>query len=178
MSTTTFIDRLVRAARYAGVGESQSDIARSLEVSRQRVNRWFHHGAEPDADQTLEIAKRWKINPDWLKNGNGDMLPVVGDGLSLEERDLIRNYRSATPQVRQVISTMARAVRKSVVTFALAIPPLLAPDPVSAAVLHNQKHGSVAYVITIAWRRLCRRISELAWACALGHGALRISDRR
>ena len=122
----TFTDRLLQAARHAGVGDSQSDIARSLEITRQCVNRWFRSGAEPDADTTLEIARRWKISAEWLKHGVGDMLQEPGDGLTVDERELVKNYRSATPRVRDVISRMARAVRKSVVTISLGIPPLLA----------------------------------------------------
>lgn len=132
-----FTERLKRAARHVGVGDSQSDIARALDVSRQRVNRWFRYGAEPDADQTLEIAKRWQIDVEWLKNGTGEMLPTPSDGLSAEERELVRNYRSATPQTRQVIATMARAVRKSVVAVVLAIPPLLSAPKAEAAPLFN-----------------------------------------
>jgi hypothetical protein len=40
--------------------------------------------------------------------------------------------------VRQVIRTMVRAVRKSMVMIAVAIPPFLAPASSDAGVLHNQ----------------------------------------
>lgn len=154
---TPFIDRLQRAAKFAGVGESQSEIADSLGLARQTVNRWFK-GGEPNAEQTFGIARAWRVSPEWLKSGVGDMLPNPGDGLTLEERDLIRNYRSATPQVRQVISTMARAVRKTVVTLGMAIPPLLASDPTSASVLHKPNHNPSASLIHIFLQRWMRAI--------------------
>lgn len=149
---STFIERLQSAARFSGVAESQSEIADSLHLARQTVNRWFK-GGEPNAEQTFAIARRWRVSPEWLKSGVGEMLPAPGDGLSQEERDLIRHYRSATPQVRQVISTMTRAVRKSVVTIAMAIPPLLVSNPTEARVLHNQNFGSALSEYTLRARR-------------------------
>jgi transcriptional regulator with XRE-family HTH domain len=165
---TPFIDRMLRAAKHAGVGESQSEIADSLGLARQTVNRWFK-GGEPNAEQTFSIARTWRVSPEWLKSGTGEMLPSPGDGLSLEEKDLIRNYRSATPQVRQVISTMARAVRKSVVTIALAIPPLLAPKPADAAILHNQNSSAVGGLNTHWMRRVIRWLSTFVNVCAPCH---------
>ena len=147
-----FIERLQHAARFAGVGDSQSEIADSLGLARQTVNRWFK-GGEPNAEQTFAIARNWKVSPEWLKSGVGDMLPDPGDGLSQEERDLIRHYRSATPQVRQVISTMTRAVRKSVVTVAMAIPPLMGSSPADARLLHNHFSGSALAEYTLRARR-------------------------
>lgn len=132
---TEFLERLKAAARFAGVGETQTEIAFSLGLNRQTVNRWFH-GSEPSADQTFNIAQRYGVDPQWLKTGVGEIRPPT-DGLASDERELVKNYRSATPQVRQVIRTMARAVRKSVVTVALAIPPLIAQKPADAATLHN-----------------------------------------
>lgn len=135
---TPFIERLKRAARSAGVGESQANIADALGIARQTVNRWFM-GGEPNADQLLSIARRWRVSADWLKSGQGEMQPAPNGGeLSNDERDLIRHYRSASPQIRQVISTMARAVRKSVVAIAMAVPPFLVPQQGDARVLHNR----------------------------------------
>ena len=133
-----FRGRLQEAARYAGVQEHQAAIAASLNLSRQTVNRWFH-GYEPNAKMVAHIARCWGVDSIWLTNGTGTMLPTPSpDGLSVEERELVRDYRSATPKVRDVIRTMARAVRKSAVTIALVIPPLLAPAPADAGVLHNR----------------------------------------
>jgi transcriptional regulator with XRE-family HTH domain len=134
-----FHERLQQAAKWAGVGESQVDIAASLNLNRQTINRWFQ-GGEPNASMLLLIARSWGVDPEWLKSGEGDMLPAPdgnGAALSNEERELIKNYRSASSQVRGVIRTMARAVRKSMVVISLAVPPLLAPDDAQAGVLHK-----------------------------------------
>ena len=148
-----FTKRLQEAARHAGVSDHQAGIAAALNLSRQTVTRWFH-GYVPNAKMLLHIAAAWGVDPDWLATGAGRMLPNP-DGLTPEERDLVKDYRSATPKVREVIRTMARAVRKSVVTIAAVIPPLLAPTPSDATTLHN------AYCdggIRIAFRRWLRSL--------------------
>lgn len=129
---TGFLDRLQRAASRAGVGETQSEIAEALGLNRQTVHRWFK-GGEPEADQVFEIARRWNVSAAWLKSGFGEMLPTPSEGYSQDERELVRYYRSASPQVRHVISTMVRAVRKAVVTVALAVPPLLVTNQTDAS---------------------------------------------
>lgn len=152
-----FHERLQQAAKWAGVGDSQVDIAASLNLNRQTINRWFQ-GGEPNAAMLLLIARSWGVDPEWLKTGEGEMLTAPDeDGLSQEERELIKNYRSASSQVRGVIRTMARAVRKSMVVISLAVPPLLAPDDALAGVLH--KNNLTADVIRIG--AMLRRL--MAW---------------
>jgi transcriptional regulator with XRE-family HTH domain len=104
----SFLERLQKAARYAGVGESQAEIAEALEITRQRVNSWFKGGG-PNRQLTAKIARKWCVNLEWLATGNGDMLsPLLGSEFSPEEKALIKHYRSASPKVRQIISAMVR----------------------------------------------------------------------
>jgi len=137
-----FVERLQQAARLGGSGDSQADIARDLEVKRQTVNRWFVKGGEPDVDMTFHIAARYGVDAKWLKTGEGNMVPEPSqDGLNTEEKDLIRCYRGATRQVREVIRTMARAARKvAVVVVAATIPPLVSlPQKAEAAVYYVKR---------------------------------------
>jgi DNA-binding XRE family transcriptional regulator len=151
---TNFSERLLRGARYAGVGETQSEIAANLGVSRQTVNHWFRKGA-PESENLALIEKRWGIDREWLRTGEGDMLTKPSpDGLSADERDLVKHYRSAPADRRPMILSVARAARKVVVTFAAVIPPLLASQDVDAGVLHKQNCEPNASVIRIALRRL------------------------
>lgn len=134
---TTFLERLLQAAEFAGVGRTQSEIADALAINRQTVHRWFREGVEPSADNCFDIATKWGVDGRWLKKGEGDMLKPAGE-LPQDERELLKDYRLAPPQVRKVIRNMARAARKSIVTIAAAIPPLLAtPQSEAANMLHS-----------------------------------------
>ena len=159
---TPFSERLVQAARYAGVPDTQAAIAKALGLKRQTVNHWFTSG-EPTAENLLEIASKWAVSAEWLRSGEGDMLPPPAPELPPDERELLRSYRAATPQTRQLLRTMARAARKSVVTIAAVIPPLLVPNNSEAAINHNL--FCVAYVIHIVRKWLIRK-SFFAIPCA------------
>jgi transcriptional regulator with XRE-family HTH domain len=153
-----FRGRLQQAAQHAGVGDSQATMAASLNLNRQTINRWFQ-GGEPNADMLLHIARTWGVDAEWLKSGDGDMLPTPSpDDLPPEELELLRDYRKASQQARQTIRTMVRALRKSVVTIAAVIPPLLVPTPSDATTLHN---ASCMDGIRIACRRWIERVSTL-----------------
>jgi transcriptional regulator with XRE-family HTH domain len=138
MNGNGFLERLRQAAHYKGVRERQTDIAASLGIPIQTVNQWFTKGYMPKRELIIRIARTYGVGLEWLANGEGDMLPKPSENLSSDERDLVKNYRMASPKVREVISTMARAARKSVVTIAAASPPLLAaPQTEAANMLHS-----------------------------------------
>jgi DNA-binding XRE family transcriptional regulator len=105
---TDFVERLKKAAAYAGAGESQANIAEAIGVTRQTVNRWFTKDGEPGVDLTFTIARKFRVSAEWLKWGGGEMLPPPSDGLLQDEKELIRYYRSATPEVREVIIAWLR----------------------------------------------------------------------
>lgn len=160
-----FTDRLIEAARYAGVGESQAEIARSLGVSRQRVSMWFLRGSLPAADDAVKMASALGVRPEWLLNGEGQMLPdPSSDGLSSEERDLVKNYRTAAPKVREVIRSMVRAAKKVAVALVVSIPSFQ-PHPAEAAapaMLHKQSFVRVVAEYTLrAFRRLSRLLDRI-----------------
>ena len=135
---STFRERLQQAAYFAGVGTTQASMANALGLNRQTINRWFL-GGEPSAENLLDISRKWGVSAEWLQSGEGEMLPkpATTDALNTEERELLRSYRSATPQTRQLLRTMARAARKSVIFLVATIPPLLSPPSAEAGALHN-----------------------------------------
>jgi AcrR family transcriptional regulator len=148
---TTFRERLQRAAKHAGVGETQAEIADNLGISRQTVHYWFKNGGADAANLAL-IERRWGVNGEWLRSADGDMLPQPSPGdLPSEELELLRDYRKASAQAREHIRTVARALRKSVITLAAVIPPLLASPDTDAAVLHKQNCGLDLTGIRIAF---------------------------
>lgn len=154
---TTFRERLQRAAKHAGVGETQAEIADNLGISRQTVHYWFKNGGADAANLAL-IERRWGVNGEWLRSADGDMLPQPSpENLPREELELLRDYRKASAQAREHIRTVARALRKSVITLAAVIPPYMVSTDSDAAVLHKQNctSNSTEYALhTIgAWLR-------------------------
>src|SRR3990167_11227472 len=124
---STFIDRLVQAARHAGVEPTQAGIAESLGLSKQTVWRWFREGIEPSADNSFDIARKWGIDAEWLKTGEGDMLPKPSSDLPPDERELLKDYRLAPPPGSPGLRNLARAARRGIVTIPAAKPPISPP---------------------------------------------------
>jgi transcriptional regulator with XRE-family HTH domain len=153
---SAFVERLVEAAKHAGIEPTQAGIAESLGLSKQTVWRWFREGIEPNAENCFEISHKWGVDAEWLKSGDGEMFPKLAAELPQDERDLLKDYRLAAPKVRKIIRGMARAARKSIVTIVATIPPLLAPSPTDAGVLHKNNCDFGLAKIHIACRRWLR----------------------
>jgi transcriptional regulator with XRE-family HTH domain len=106
-----FSERLRMAARHAGIEDHQSGIAAALSVGRQTVNRWFKGTAGPNARMLLQIAGTFGVHAEWLRSGDGAMLPEMSDGLTPDEREMLKNYRMASSHTRKLICAMVRAAR-------------------------------------------------------------------
>jgi hypothetical protein len=72
----TFRERFQRAAAYAKVEWSPTEIGRALGRPKQTVARWMGTSVPPAEDLFL-IADRWKINARWLATGDGSMVERV-----------------------------------------------------------------------------------------------------
>src|SRR5262245_52028347 len=142
-----FWERLQQAGDWVGVGKNQSSIADSLQLNKQTVNRWYQ-GGEPNAQMLLHIAKTWGVSFEWLKTGRGEMLPLRAVDYSETERELVMEYRKATPKVRDVIRTFIRTLAKAVLTVSAVIPPLMAPTDADASILHKQNCDSESGRVT------------------------------
>jgi transcriptional regulator with XRE-family HTH domain len=138
---TNFSERLRRAADHAGVGETQSEIAADLGLSKQTVHHWFRglNGGAPEAENLALIAKRWGVDHEWLRTGEGEMLPKLNgtDPLPDDELELLRDYRRAPAERRPQIRAVVRTLRKAILTIAACIPPLLAHNDTDAQTLHK-----------------------------------------
>jgi transcriptional regulator with XRE-family HTH domain len=85
-SSETFWERLRTAARYAGIDDKQSVIARALGLSRQTVNRWSKDGGMASAEILAIAARKWGVDPYWLATGQGQ---VVAGSTSPEAQRLV-----------------------------------------------------------------------------------------
>lgn len=143
MPTTTrmrpFRERLKEAAAYAGVEYSQTAIARSLNTSKQTVDRWMNDG-EPRPAMVFHIADTWNINARWLATDEGDMVspPPPGGILSPDEHVLVRKYRSSAPAFRNSLKTILK-----IACVLAVILPAAAPRTGSAGDLHNVNYSPV-----------------------------------
>lgn len=172
MTTTTtrmrpFRERLKEAAAYAGVEYSQTAIARSLNTSKQTVDRWMNDG-EPRPAMVFHIADTWNINARWLATDEGDMVspPPPGGILSPDEHVLVRKYRSSAPAFRNSLKTILK-----IACLLAVILPAAAPKDSSAA-LHNQNYSSES-VIHIAWRRLLLLVYRIRISASPAYGNLK-----
>ncbi|HZM36003.1 MAG TPA: helix-turn-helix transcriptional regulator [Burkholderiales bacterium] len=157
---TTFVERLVQAAEHKGIGTTQSEIAAALGMHRQTVNKWFAAGVPPSGETILYIARKWDIDPRWLETGEGSMTPPpFADARSADERELLRNYRTANQVTREQILRVVRTLRKTVVVIAALLPPFLAPQ--HDAISHNVFYERIADTIHIAQQWLVRMLGFL-----------------
>lgn len=153
-------DRLMQAARHAGVGESQARIADSLGLERATVNRWVLGAREPSAAMLVHVASTWGVSVEWLQTGKGDMLPNPDD-LPADEQELLRDYRKASAPARENIRSVARALRKSIVTVAAILPGFMAPKDSSAFDITQVAVTDAPAVIETIRERITHCISKL-----------------
>ena len=159
----TFYERLLQAAAHAGVGLKQSEIARSLGIKRQKVNKW-KNGAVPETPTINEIATRWDIGHIWLASGGGQMVPnPSGPGLSQEEKEIIKFYRNAQPQRRKALYDMAKALGKAVFILLVALE-ILRPAPAQA--FNNNNFARPEGVLFTHWLSFLMRLyDKVSQAC-------------
>jgi transcriptional regulator with XRE-family HTH domain len=148
-----FTERLQKAAEHAGVRWTQTEVARSLNVSRQTVFQWFH-GTVPEFPAIAHIARTWKVDPSWLASGDGDIAVSASVvGLSREEKDIVKFYRNAPPARRKALYDMAKALAKSVVVLTLTVPGLI---PQRAEAAFNITFAQYTLGAVRRWLRLFR----------------------
>ena len=104
-----FRERLKPSADYAGIEYSQTAIARSLGASKQTVDRWMA-GGEPRPAMVFHIADSWGVDARWLATGEGEMIPLAGgQGLRVDEHELIHCYRNSDTDRRKALREVAKA---------------------------------------------------------------------
>jgi transcriptional regulator with XRE-family HTH domain len=86
-----------------GRGWLQS-IADTFHVSHTAVRKWLNAESMPDMKKMARIAKRCRVNVNWLANGEGDMEIVH---LSTDERCVVLHFRAADQRGKHYILTTA-----------------------------------------------------------------------
>lgn len=156
MPTRPFSERLREAASYAGVEYSQTAIARSLNTSKQTVDRWFAD-TEPRAAMIFYIADTWNVSARWLATGEGSMVdaPPPGGGLTPDEHVLIKRYRSSPAGYRNSLKTILK-----IACLLLVFLPALATKNADAAISHNAYVTHVSSSKSLSLYTLCAILKE------------------
>jgi len=127
-----FPDRLRQAALYRRVDYSPTVIGRSLGIAKQTVHRWMAGTSIPSPENIFLIADLWQVNARWLATGEGNMLSVPENvALTKQESELVNAYRSAAPDGKNSLRSLARVVGRGVFAMMLALI-LTQPEPAQA----------------------------------------------
>lgn len=109
MDSGDFGERLLKAAKHAGVVYSQQALGTFLGTDRRKVDVWMKGGL-PRADTLFDMADKFGVDPRWFATGEGDPVrkpAAPGGELEAHEADLIGRYRSAEPRWRLALQLLA-----------------------------------------------------------------------
>lgn len=107
---STFGSRL----RYARERKelSQKDAATLAGISNQALCRYETDYTQPDTDVIMRLALLYNVSADYLLGIVDDIKKTPAsqeDGLSKDEREIIRLYSEATPETRYAMLLLLRA---------------------------------------------------------------------
>lgn len=106
----TLSERLKVAREKAGL--TQAQLARALGISQPSVHD-LESGRTKDfrGSTLLKLAKVLRQSPQWLANGEGELLPVPPlEVKSPDEDELLTSYRKLSAVERKVVLRMVRAL--------------------------------------------------------------------
>lgn len=91
------------------IGERPSAVAAKIPISKSIVSRWKKGEGFPSDATLAKIAAYFNVQIEDLLADNKTPAATNGDGLSEEENDLIRLFRSAAPETRAAMLHLLRA---------------------------------------------------------------------
>ena len=80
-------------------GTSITAFALETGCNRSTPNGW-KNGAVPNAEIVLKAAERFDVTCDYLL-GRTDVRKFIGEGLTMDELNLLTHYRKASPAFRK-----------------------------------------------------------------------------
>lgn len=90
-------------------GISQKQLADSIGVSQQSINKYENHKIEPDIDTMVKIADYFETSVDYLIGHSAIRRKIEitkGYELNADECSLILRYRKLSPKKRDSISSV------------------------------------------------------------------------
>ena len=97
-------------------GFSQAVLAEKVQTSQRNIGRWENCENEPTYSQLIKIADVLEVSIDYLVGREDDFGNIIiageSDGLTEEEKELIKCYRSSADAERLALITTARSFAK------------------------------------------------------------------
>ena len=78
---------------------TQKELAEDLNLRRPTLSDWKKNGAVPAGDICIRIAEYLGVSVEWLVTGKEN-------GLTSEERTLLRQWKILTPEQKDTVSTL------------------------------------------------------------------------
>ena len=80
-------------------GENRVVLAEKLSIKPQNISAWSTRGTVPAGDICIRIAEYLGVSVEWLVTGKEN-------GLTSEERTLLRQWKILTPEQKDTVSTL------------------------------------------------------------------------
>ena len=80
-------------------GKRRAELLRDLELPRNAITNWSDRGNIPAGDICIRIAEYLGVSVEWLVTGKEN-------GLTSEERTLLRQWKLLTPEQKDTVSTL------------------------------------------------------------------------
>ncbi len=95
-------------------GLSQTELARNVGTSQQNIGRWENNEVLPNIDFCVQLAAFYGISVNELlgisEGGTAPAVAPMGASLSIEERELLSNFRKLSPYLQGIAINTVRGL--------------------------------------------------------------------
>lgn len=102
-------ERLRAARKKAGL--TQERVAEILEINQSSVAQWETGRSRPEPERIPTLAKLYDVPEEWLAEPDPDEMPILVQ--TKAERELLLAFRRLSPEKRETILVMVRALTNS-----------------------------------------------------------------
>lgn len=101
------LERLRKLRKEAEI--SQKQLADSIGVSQQSINKYENHNIEPDIETLIRIADYFHVSVDYLI---GHYTKEVNDSLNEEDKFFLSSFRDLDPIQKEAVKTVIKSYKK------------------------------------------------------------------
>lgn len=94
---------------------SQTEFASKLGRTMQTIQNYEYGKTPIDSVTISRICEEFKVSPDWLLTGNGEMFAkeISENSLSEEEKAMLHYYKGLTPNDKKTIQNLISSLSKT-----------------------------------------------------------------